>query len=191
MSESTKQQRWHDNRGELSLAVELLESIPPAILPYIAAGLTERADKEFNASEILSGLKSIGKERILGLHQSHKKRRNYDQSPELHRIVNTLLVLPEDEQEAVAAQFVDFTSLMVDYMATCDAVGAAPKEEELQTMRQHYVQDGTQGVQTYLNKIHQQYNQLLLADEPDKQPAVVLNAQGELRLRPNAGKEAR
>lgn len=188
MSESTKQQRWHDNRGELSLAVELLESIPPAILPYIAAGLTERTDREFDASAILNGLKSLGKERIMGLHQSHKKRRSYDQSPELHRIVNTFMVLPEEEQESVAAQFVDFTSMMVDYMATCDAVGAVPKEEDLHKMRQCYVEEGTQAVQAYLSQIHQHYNQLLLSEEAVSQPEVVLDTHGELRLRPNTEK---
>lgn len=188
MSESTKQQRWYDNRGELSLAVELLESIPPAILPYIAAGLAERTDREFDASAILSGLKSLGKERIMGLHQSHKKRRSYDQSPGLHRIVNTFMVLPENEQEAVAAQFVDFISMMVDYMATCDAVGVMPKEEDLHKMRQYYAEDGTQAVQSYLRQIHQHYNALLLSEETLSEPDVVLNTQGELRLRPNTEK---
>lgn len=188
MSESTKQQRWHDNRGELSLAVELLESIPPAILPHIAAGLTQKTDREFDATAILNGLKSLGKDRIMGLHQSHKKRRGYDQSPELHRIVNTFMVLPEDEQESVAAQFVDFTSMMVDYMATCDAVGTAPQEEDLHRMRQYYVEEGTQAVQSYLSKVHESYNQLLLSEEKLSTPEVVLDTQGELHLRPHTEK---
>lgn len=188
MSESTKQQRWHDNRGELSLAVELLESIPPALLPYIAAGLTQKTDREFDATAILNGLKSLGKDRIMGLHQSHKKRRGYDQSPELHRIVNTFMVLPEEEQESVAAQFVDFTSMMVDYMATCDAVGTAPQEADLHKMRQYYVEEGTQAVQSYLSKVHEAYNQLLLSEEKLSTPEVVLDTQGELHLRPHTEK---
>lgn len=183
MSESTNYQRWHDNRGELSLAVDLLSSIPPEIIPYIAAGLTERMNKEFEAGAILSGLKSLGKDRIMALHQSRKKRRAYDQDPNLHQIVNTFMVLPEEVQEPAAAQFVDFTAMMVDYMATCDAFGAEPKQEDLEQMRIHYVEAGPEAVRVYLETLHQSYNQTILAQEVLSEPDLITDGTGEPRLR--------
>lgn len=183
MSEPHQNQRWHDNRGELSLAIDLLESIPAEVLPYIVAGLTDRTNRDFDAAAILGGLKTLGKERIMALHQSQKKRRSYDQSPELHHIVNTFMVLPEEAQETVAAQFVDFTAMMVDYMATCDAFGAEPKAPDLEEMRRRYVEEGTEAVKAYLETIHQKYNQMIALDEPLQEPELVLNTEGDLRLR--------
>lgn len=183
MSKSKNYQRWHDNRGELSVAVELLESIPPEILPYIAAGLSDRMEREFNASAILSGLKSLGKDRVMALHQSQKRRRSYDQDPHLHQIVNTFLVLPEESQEKVAAQFMDFTALMVDYMATCDAFGVAPKSEDLDKMRQYYVETGPSSVKDYIATIHKSYNQIIASEESLPTPDLIFNETGEPRLR--------
>ena len=148
-------QRWHDNRGELSRAVELLESIPPEIRHHIAEALTGKADKDFNAGEILTSLKSLGKEKILALHQTRKKRRSYDQDPHLHKIVNTFLVLPDDAQEGLAATFLEFTDLMVDYMANCDCLDTEPSEQDLLEMCKRFIEEGPQAVRGYLVDIHQ------------------------------------
>jgi hypothetical protein len=183
VSKSENKQRWHDNRGELSVAVELLESIPPEILPYIAAGLSDRMDREFNASAILSGLKSLGKDRVMALHQARKKQRSYDQDPHLHQIVNTFLVLPKESQETVAAQFLDFTALMVDYMATCDAFGVVSKPEDLDKMRQYYVETGPSSVKAYIETIHKAYNQIIASEESLPEPNLIFDESSEPRLR--------
>ncbi len=185
MSESTNNRRWHDEQGELSTAVELLESIPKEVIPYIAAGLIDRTDREFDASAILTGLKSLGKDRIMALHQSQRKRRSYDQDPNLHRIVNTFMVLPEESQEEVAAQFVDFTAMMVDYMATCDAFGAEPTEDDLSRMRDLYVNEGTESVKGYLDRIHQAYHEAIISEESLQAPELVTDKGGSLRLKPS------
>jgi hypothetical protein len=183
VSKSTNKQRWHDNRGELSTAVELLESIPPEILPYIAAGLSDRMDREFDASAILNGLKSLGRDRVMALHQSRKKRRSYDQDPHLHQIVNTFFVLPEEVQETVAAQFVNFTALMVDYMATCDAFGATPNSKDLDQMRKYYVETGPEAVKAYIETIHKDYNQIITSEDSLSEPDLIFDEKGEPHLR--------
>ena len=126
-NQPTQSRRWHDGRGELSEAIELLESIPEDIRPYIADALTGKAERDFHAQDILDSLKSLGKEKIMSLHQAQKKRRNYDQDINLHQIVNTFLILPEDAQESIAADFLEFTSLMVEYMANCEHLNWNPR----------------------------------------------------------------
>ncbi len=140
-------------------------------------------NQEFEASALLSGLKSLGKERIMAVHQSRKKRRCYDQNPHLHQIVSTLLVLPEAAQESVAAEFIDFIGLMVDYMATCDAFGATPKAEDLDQMRLCYVETGSTAVKAYIEAIHQAYNQTIESPESLPEPDLTFTETGEPRLR--------
>ncbi len=164
-------QRWHDNRGELSRAVELLEAIPPEIRHYIAEALMGKADKDFNAGEILTSLKSLGKDKIMALHQSRKKRRSYDQDPNLHQIVNTFFVLPEDAQEGLAATFLEFTDLMVDYMANCDLFGQEPNPTDLQEMRTRFVEEGPLAVRNYLAEIHEELYRILHTEEAPNTPA--------------------
>jgi hypothetical protein len=171
-------QRWHDNQGELSTLMDLLDSIPESIRPHISEALTQRADQDFQVSEILSTLKSLGKDKILALHQAQKKRRKYDQDPDLHKIANTFLVIPEAERVAFAGKFLEFTSLMVDYMANCETFGTEPKESDLQRMRELFVATGEQAVREYLMEVHQTFYQMVL-----EEPVIKATDEG-LLLRP-------
>lgn len=165
---SDAKQRWHDNQGELSRTVELLEHLPETILPYITDALLGKADREFNATDILNSLKSLGKDKIMALHQSRKKRRSYDAHPSLHQIVNTLFVIPDNFQESVASQFLELSGLMVDYMATCDSFDLAPQENELVEMRNLFIEEGPDSVHHYLHQIHEPYYaKMLKVDDSD------------------------
>jgi hypothetical protein len=167
--------RWHDNQGELSTLMDLLDTIPEQIRPLIAQALTERTDQDFG--ELLGSLKSLGKEKIMALHQAAKKRRSYDQDPNLHQIANTFLVMPEAHRQGFAAHFLEFTSLMVDYLATCDTFGLEPQQAELCRMRDLFVDTGADAVRDFLQEIHQPYYEMEL-----KEASVVLTEEG-MRLK--------
>jgi hypothetical protein len=150
-----KRLRWHDNRGELSEAIDLLESIPIEVRPYIADALTKRVYQQFQAGEILWGLKSLGRDKIMALHQARKKRRSYDKDVHLAEIATTFFMLSEDVQEVFAKDFLEFTGLVVEYMANCDSFELVLSEEELARMRDTFVESGAAAVQAYLHQIHQ------------------------------------
>jgi len=174
--------RWHDNRGDLSKTVELLESIPQEVRPLIALALTDKANRDFNAAEILSSLKSLGSEKIMMLHQSRKKRRAYDQDADLQKIVTTFFVLPEDAQDSLARDFLAFTELIVEYMANCDSFALEPKEAELVHMRDLFVMSGADAVRAYLAELHQPYYKIINSAEAPEEPKSTL-IQGDQGLR--------
>jgi len=156
--------RWHDNRADLSLMIDLLEHIPKDILPLITEALTQRADQDFKISEILGSLKSLGPEKIMALHQSRKKRRSYDQDPHTHKIAHYFYVIPEAEQETFATRFLEFTGMLVEYMANCESFSLEPQESELRKMRDLFVDSGENAVRDYLHELHRPYYEMLLAD---------------------------
>lgn len=156
--------RWHDNRGELSRLVDLLETIPQDVRRHVADALVGKSNKDFNAGELLSSLKSLGKDKIMALHQAGKKRRSYDQDANLHQIVNTFFVLPDDIQEGAAALLLEFTDVLVEYMANCDMFDLEPNEVELDRMRDLFVAEGPAAVKNYLLEIHQPYYDVLVQE---------------------------
>lgn len=176
--------RWHDNRGDLSKTVELLESIPTEVRPRIASALTDKAEQDFNAAEILSSLKSLGPEKIMMLHQARRKRRAYDQDADLQKIVTTFFVLPEDAQDSLAKDFLAFTELIVEYMANCDSFGVEPKETELVHMRDLFVKSGAEAVRNYLAELHRPYYEIINSGEAiqEESPKSTL-VQGDQGLR--------
>jgi hypothetical protein len=175
--------RWHDNRGDLSKTVELLESIPEEVRPHISAALTDKANQDFNAAEILRSLKSLGPEKIMMLHQARNKRRAYDQDADLQKIVTTFFILPEDAQDTLARDFLVFIELMVEYMANCDSFELEPKESELVQMRDLFVHSGAEAVRAYLNQVHQEYYKLLDSESEIAREAKSTLVQGEQGMR--------
>lgn len=162
---SGKRQRWHDNRGDLSTAFDMLTDIPKEVLPLIADGIILKADKDFNAEALLRSLKSLGSEKVMALYQSRKKRREYDQDPDLFRIVNHFFVLPEQNQDKLARDFIGFTDLVVEYMATCESFDKKPLEKELHEIRNHFVNNGLESASKYLHTLHKDYEKIVNEDE--------------------------
>jgi hypothetical protein len=151
--------RWHDNRGELSEAFELLDSIPKEALPLIADAIIARAEKEFRASDLLRSLSSLGSEKVLALYKSKNRMRSYDKDPDLHRIVNNFFVLPDENQMELASQFLGFTDMVIDYLAVCDSFGLEPKEKELESLQRRFVDEGLTSARQYLAEIHGKYHE--------------------------------
>lgn len=177
--ESSRFRRWHDNRAELSLLIALLEEIPPEVLPLITDALTEKADQEFQVGALLNSMKSLGAEKIMALHKSQKKQRSYDQNQYTHKIANYFYMIPEAEQESFASRFLEFTAIMVEYLANCDSFELQPEEAHLRKMRDLFVSQGEIPVRDYLMEIHQPYYERLLAADPEP-PSLTETSQGML-----------
>lgn len=179
LNPDSSRRRWHDNRGELSEAFDLLDSIPPDAIALIADGITAKAEKDFQARDLLRSLSSLGSDKVLALYKSKNRMRSYDKDPDLHRIVNNFFVLPEDNQKALAKQFLGFTDIVIDYLAVCDSFGLEPHPGELENIRRCFVEDGLQAARQYLVEVHGEYHEQIgepeeLTDE--NQPAATAKA---------------
>jgi len=137
--------------------MDLLDSIPEKIRPTLAEALTQWGNPGSDLGEILDSFKSLGREKIMALHQAQKKRRSYDQDPHLYQIANTFLIIPEVDRVQFAKRYLEFISVMVDYMAECDTFDVDPKEADLRKMRDLFVEKDEDAVRAYLEEIHKPY----------------------------------
>lgn len=114
------QQRWYDQEPTLSQAVNLLESFPMEIQAIIAEGIIDLAEQECQAREMTTSLKSVGTEKILGLHKSKKKRRSSDQHPQVNKAMSYLYLLSPENQKFMAAQIAQVMNYMFDSLETSE-----------------------------------------------------------------------
>lgn len=192
MPDEKHNKRWHDNRGELSEVIALLELIPLEALPYIVEGISQRAEQQYQLSSALQTLKTVGQDKVLALYKSKNRRRSYDRDPDLHKIVNYFFVLSEEKQEKLANELLRFSEYLVDYLATCEAFDLKPKPEELDEIKRRFIQQGPQPVQEFINGIHGEYHRLMTMEdgvETLPTPAVpksqtVIEHESGMRIRP-------
>src|SRR5690242_14856760 len=98
MTQQSTFKRWYDRQPKLSQAFKLIILLPDEVRSIISESLMLIANREFNANERENSFRTLGHDKILGLHKSKNKRREYDQNELLHKAMNYLYILSDDNQ---------------------------------------------------------------------------------------------
>jgi hypothetical protein len=70
--------RWYDRHARLAQGVKLLILLPDEIKTIISEAMITLANREFDATEQESAFRTLGSEKIMGLHKSKNLMREYD-----------------------------------------------------------------------------------------------------------------
>lgn len=141
MLEENRPKRWYEKNPDVHRAVLALEKFPDEIQTIIARGVMLMAFKWFKADDLLSSFKSVGKDKVLGLHKSKNKRRPYDQNPELHKAMSYMYVLTSDEQDFIARKIISLSRVILEYLKLCHQHQAPPRNQDVETFTQQYVEE--------------------------------------------------
>lgn len=147
---SLKSNRWYDNKPNIVKSVKLLETFPPEIQKIIAEGIIDLANSEYEASEILKSYKSLGSEKIMGLHKSQSKSRTLDQTPETFKAMSYMYVLSPENQNFMAQKIVEVSEFIFQYFKTCQVFSEKPSTEEVRTITETYIQKGSKETEQFL-----------------------------------------
>jgi hypothetical protein len=161
MSEPNNFVRWYDSRPKISQAARLLFIFPDEIKSIISEAILLIADKEFRQEEKERQVRSLGREKILGLHQSKNRRREYDQNPHLHQAMNYLYILSEDNREFMAEHILKMVQYIQCHLETCQLAQRTPDLKEVAEIVHIYIKSGDESVKLFLKQLrHQFYDKL-------------------------------
>ena len=156
-----KNQRWYDRRPQVARSITLLEAFPPVIQTIIANGIVDIANRECNASQLINSYKSLGTEKIMGLHKSKNKARQLDSNPATHKAVSYLYVLSEENQDFMARQILELREFIGQYVRHCDTLDHNPDEKEVMALTDTYVAHGKTQAQEFLEKLETVFKEKL------------------------------
>lgn len=163
MGESESFQRWYDSRPKMSQAARLMFAFPDEIQTIISEATLFIADREFRENERERSVRSLGREKVLGLHKSKNRRREYDDNPHLHQAMNYLYVLSEDNREFIAEHILKMVRYIQHYLETCQITEIAPRIEEVAEVTRMYVQSGEKEVEIFLKKLREEFLRKMIA----------------------------
>lgn len=135
-------QRWHDRKPELAKAVHFLSALPEDLQTIIGDCVIQVAEKEYKVSDLLNSLKSMGTEKILGLHQSQKKRRSYDNNPTMHKAINCIYILPPNEQNKLVKKVLELMDSVVVYFEIHREFNTPAKNLTLKALSENFLLGG-------------------------------------------------
>lgn len=165
--------RWYDRQPKLSQAFKLIILLPDEIRSIISESLMLIANREFDANERENSFRTLGSDKILGVHKSKNRRREYDQNELLHKAMNYLYVLSDDNQDFMADHILKMVAYIQKYFATCQEFKAEPTLEAVAQVTHTYVEKGTTEVERFLSTLREEfYLKLVSPSKGDKKPVV-------------------
>lgn len=147
--------RWYDSRPKMSQAAKLLFSFPDEIKSILSEAVLEIGEREFGEKKWDPVARSLGREKIMGLHKSKNKRREYDENSELHAAMNAFYILSEDNRELLAEHVLKMVRFIQYYLESCQITKTAPQMEEVVEVTRQYIYSGEKKVQIFLVNLRQ------------------------------------
>ena len=123
--------RWYDRSPQVSQAVRTLEKSHSDFQKAIAEVINELSDLRSLTHQNEGGLKKIGSQKILGLMKSKAKRRWYDENPQMHKAINTMYVMSEEEREEIALKVLVSLGGLNSYKNRCTESETPPSYREM------------------------------------------------------------
>lgn len=142
--------RWYDSRPKMSQASKLLFAFPDEIKSILSEAVLKIGEREFGEKKWERSARSLGREKIMGLHKSKNKRREYDENPDLHAAMNALYVLSEDNREIMAEHVLKMVRFIQHYLESCQITQTAPQMEEVAEVTRQYIFTGEKKVESFL-----------------------------------------
>lgn len=167
MNESIKPKRWYDRQPKLAQAVRLMFLFPVEIKSLICEGLVLIANREFDVNETNNSFRTVGVEKVLGMHKSKNRRREYDQNEVLHKAMNYLYILSEENQDLMADHILELVNYIHEYLSACQAFKKEPTIEDVARITQTYVEKGSQEVARFLEELRRHFHRQLMKQEED------------------------
>lgn len=134
--------RWYDDAPELGKALKQLESLPPDIRNIVVEGVITITEREFQISKLMNSHSSLGIEKLQHLYKSMSKRRSYDAVEPLHRTMNHMTVLSEENRQFVCQQVQQLSEYIYTYLRQCAVVDSSHSSDDVNNLTNAFVSHG-------------------------------------------------
>lgn len=168
MSTADGYKRWYDRQPRLSQSVRVMMLLPDEIKSIVSNGMIHLANMEYQVSEKMHTFRTLGTDKVMGLHMSKNRRREYDQNDLMHKMMNYLYILSESNQDAMANHVLTLMSHIQDYLQSCKVFKAEADMETVAEITTTYVEKGSGDVRQFLEHIKQKlHEQMLIRDDAE------------------------
>lgn len=167
-----KHNRWYDKQPMVKQSVELLAAFPDEVLTIMAEGINSVIEREYRVQELLRSFKSLGQEKILALYKSKQKLRKLDQNPMMHKTVNYLFVVAEENKQQIARHVLELISTVHSYLLLMREAKQSPTLQHILEIRNTYVSHGIEAAKQQVKAIELEISQSLLLGRVSAAPAL-------------------
>lgn len=153
--------RWYDKDPAILRSVNLLETFPVEMQTIVSEGVIVLAERECDAQELMSSLRSLGPETVLALFKSKNMRRAYDENQTMHKAMNYFFILSEENRRFMADRIHDMLDFVADYLRLCHDYQQTPSTENLSEVIGRYIESGSEEAERLLRSLEEKFRREL------------------------------
>lgn len=189
-SAQLKNNRWYDQVDEIASGFGMLNKIANqshTLLDILLASVEVLAERDCNVQERMEMLKTIGADKVMALYKSKRKLRKMDQHPRLHKVVNYIYIMDENERTYMGSSIQGMVLVIADYLQWCRNSKEQLSPLLVQHLCKNYVEYGNGGAQHILNDIKNgtfKPGKTIKAYVPPVQPKIILAGQQVVQPNP-------
>jgi hypothetical protein len=157
------QQRWYEQQQTVSQSVKLLETFPAEYQDILGETMIGLAEKHCQVHELLENLRQFGPDKVLSLFKAKSKRRSHDQIETVHKALNCLYVLSDDQRIFIAIKVIKVVGHFFEYFSICRETSQPTRREILQTLSTAFIQDKLEDTADHLSQF---YPSMILPNGP-------------------------
>lgn len=150
--------RWYDKQQTVSKSVKLLESFPVDYQEVLGDTIIKLAGKHCDAESLMANLRALGPEKVLNIFKAKSKNRGYDKNETVHKAMNYLYVLPEENRVFIATQVIEVVGHLFEYFSICRETGQTPAREVVQSLSNAFVQGQLNDTVEHLTQFYPSMN---------------------------------
>lgn len=148
------QQRWYEQQQTVSQSVKLLETFPAEYQDILGETMIGLAEKHCQVHELLENLRQFGPDKVLSLFKAKSKRRSHDQIETVHKALNCLYVLSDDQRIFIAIKVIKVVGHFFEYFSICRETSQPTRREILQTLSTAFIQDKLEDTADHLSQFY-------------------------------------
>jgi hypothetical protein len=150
--------RWYDRQQTVSKSVKLLESFPVDYQEVLGDTIIKLAGKHCDAEALMADLRALGPEKVLNIFKAKSKNRGYDQNETVHKAMNYMYVLPDENRVFIATQVIEVVGHLFEYFSICRETGQAPAREVVQSLSNAFVRGQLNDTVEHLTQFYPSMN---------------------------------
>jgi hypothetical protein len=155
MASESGSKRWYDSRPIIKVLTDTLSAMPDQLQFLMGDALLWSMIRERKVNTKGIPYTSIGAAKVIGLHQSKKRRRRYDQNQELHEAMSAFYLLSAPDQNFIAESMWELITFVQRYYAACFLVDAPVDMEMIKTIAKTCATKGIVKAQEVVQEIIQ------------------------------------
>lgn len=144
----------------------MLTLLPDDVKTIISEAMITLANREFNISDQENAFRTLGSEKVMALHKSKNRRREYDVNETLHKAMNYLYMLSDESQDFMSEHILEMVKFIQEYFATCKEFQVPSEPEHVAKVTDTYVNSGSEGVKKFLKALRDEF--YVKAFHPDR-----------------------